>query len=82
MLQLKKQRTRQAVEVTIRKKKNSSPPVRTAPITLVAANSIARRTMERSIVPRIPVSRTETILHKSLQHWLWKIVAETRTTAR
>ena len=81
-LQLKKQRIRQAVEVTIRKKKNKSAPVRIAPITLVAANSIARNTMERSIVPIIPAIRAVTVQHKSLQLSLTERAETAKATAR
>ncbi len=79
---MKKQRTRQAVDVIIRKKKNKSPPVRIAPITLVATNSTASKTIERSTVPRMPASNAVTMLHKPSQHLLRKEPPETRATAR
>ena len=81
-LQLKKQRTRQAVEVTVRKKKNSKAPASIAPIMLVATNSMARSTIERSIVPSIPASSAVTMVHRSLQHPLRKRAAAIRVTAR
>lgn len=67
-LQLKRHLTRQAVDVTIREKKNKSPPVATAPIMLVAANSMASRTTESNTVPRTPAISVVTILHKLPQH--------------
>ena len=79
---MKKQRTRQAVDVIARKKKNKSAPARMAPVTLVAANSMARRMIDKSTVPIIPTSTAETIVHKSSQHSLRKIAPETRVTAR
>ena len=49
---------------------------------LVATNSIARRTTESNIVPRIPASNAVTILHRFSQHPLRKSADETRVTAR
>lgn len=68
--------------MTVRKKKNRSAPVRIAPIILVAANSMASRTMESNTVPRIPASSALTILHKLSQHPRRKRAAETRIMAR
>ena len=79
---MKRQRTRQAVDVTARKKKNKSAPARTAPSTLVAANSIPRRTTESRIVPRIPESSDVIMVQRLPQHTFRKSDAETRSTAR
>ena len=79
---MKRQRTRQAVDVTVRKKKKRSTPVRIAPIMLVATNSIARNTIESKIVPRIPASRVVIVLHRLSQHSLRNLVAAITITAR
>ena len=81
-MQLKKQRTRQAVDVTARKKKNKRAPARIAPITLVATNWIASKTMERSTVPKIPVSSAVIMEHNPSQHSFPKIAPAKRITAR
>ena len=47
-----------ATDVTVREKNVSNAPVRIAPNTLVAANSIANRIIDNKIVPRIPAIRT------------------------
>ena len=70
------------MDVIIRKKKNKSPPARIAPITLVAANSMASKTIERSTVPRIPASSAETMSHKSQHLSLREIALVTSVTAR
>ena len=54
---------RHATDVIIRDKKKSSAPVMIAPITLVAANVIASRTIDVSTVPSIPVSNTGRLVH-------------------
>ena len=79
---MNKQRTKHAVDVTVREKKNKSAPARTAPITLVAVNSIASRTIDNKIVPRIPASRVVIIVHKLPQHTLRKSAALMSVTAR
>jgi hypothetical protein len=81
-LQFKKQRTRQAVDVTTRKKKNKSAPVRIAPITLVATNSIARRTIESNTVPSTPERSAVIIGHNPSQHSLREIADAIRVTPR
>ena len=62
--------TRQAVAVTVKEKKNSSKPTIIAPITLVAANVIAKSTIANKIVPKIPASivlmAALTFLHSGL----------------
>ena len=81
-MQLKRHLTRQAVDVTIRKKKNKRVPVRTAPSMLVATNSIARSTIERIIVPIIPERIVVIILQRFSQHSLRERAPATRITAR
>ena len=46
-----------------RVKKRSAAPVIIAPITLVAANSIAKRITDVKIVPRIPTISTGRLAH-------------------
>ena len=70
------------MDVSVRKKKNKRPPVRIAPIMLVATNSIASKIIESNIVPKMPTIKVVTIVHKSLQHSLRKIALETRAIAR
>ena len=79
---MNKQRTKHAVDVTVRKKKNKSAPARTAPITLVAANSTASRTIDNKTVPRIPTSSAVIIVHKLPQQTLRKSAALMSVTAR
>ena len=55
--------TRQAVDVIISEKNNSSKPVIIAPAILVAANVIPRRITAVNIVPRIPRSKRGSIMH-------------------
>lgn len=53
----------QAKAVIISVKNAALKPVTIAPTMLVAANPTARMTMEASIVPKIPVSKTESDEH-------------------
>ena len=48
---------RQANDITIREKNVSNAPVIIAPIALVAAKGIAKRTSDVRIVPRMPLSK-------------------------
>ena len=80
-MQLKKHFTRQPVDVTARKKKNKSAPVRIAPITLAIANSRFRKTIDNKIVPTTPESSAVIIPHKPSQHPSRKRVPEIRVTA-
>ena len=72
---------RQAVEVTVNEKNRRSAPVMIAPITLVAANSIPKRTVENRTVPRIPLKRD---VNTCPEHplILWVSDAEIRIVAR
>ena len=47
----------------MREKKARSSPVIIAPTMLVAAKLIARRTTARSIAPRMPASKTGSMVH-------------------
>lgn len=51
--------TMQATEVITRVKNPSNIPAKIAPITLVAANVIAKRISENKIVPNIPIISVE-----------------------
>lgn len=55
--------TRQAVSETTSERNVSSNPEIIAPITLVAANVIPKRTIDTSIAPSIAIKSTERILH-------------------
>lgn len=65
---------RHAVSVRVREKNNKSNPVITAPIILVATNSIAKSIIENNTVARIDISSTvriDFIQHgKLLQHMI------------
>lgn len=50
---------RQAVVVSVRAKKRKSSPTSIAPITLAMAMSTSKRISEKSIVPKMPDSNTE-----------------------
>lgn len=54
---------RHATVVTISEKNASNAPVMIAPITLVAANVIAKRTIDVKIAPSIPTKITDRLLH-------------------
>jgi hypothetical protein len=73
--------TRQVVDVTARKKKNKSAPVRIAPITLAIANSRFKKTMVSKIVPTTPKSSAVIILHKPWQQPSRESAPEIRVTA-
>ena len=53
---------RQAVSVSVRKNDSKRSPVITAPIMLVAANSIASNTTAKRIVASTALSRTESVV--------------------
>lgn len=74
---------RQAVAPTVREKKRSNSPVTIAPTILVATNGIAKRTTDKSIVPRIPISKTESVgqIHLPVPS-LSATAVVARTTAR
>ena len=62
-----------ATDVTVREKNVSNAPVRIAPNTLVATNSIANNTTDKRIVPSIPAIRTgstEQIHSRRLKLWI------------
>ena len=75
--------TRQETDVTISVKNASKAPVITAPIILVAANVIARRTTANKIVPRIPVRATRRFEHiQARADPFWLVAAVISNTAR
>ena len=74
---------RQVVDVIINEKKSINKPVKIAPITLVAANVIAKRIIERSTAPSIPANKTGKMLHKHLLNpVLRRKIEEMRSIAR
>ncbi len=54
---------KQAKVVTVSEKNVSNAPEIIAPIILVATNSMAKRTIDVKIVPRIPVKSTGSTVH-------------------
>lgn len=67
----------------VREKKRSNKPVTIAPTILVVTKVIAKRTTDKSIVPRIPISKTESVGQtQSFVHSLSVTAVVARTTAR
>ena len=83
MSQFSKHLARQAVLIRVNAKKKISAPTKRAPITLVAAKTIARSIIDNKIVPKMPKSNTESVLHILLQAMeCWARETATRITAR
>jgi len=58
--------TMQVTEVMSKVKNPSNAPAKIAPITLVAANSIAKRINDRRMVPQIPIISVVNAVHTHL----------------
>ena len=77
---LQRHLTKHAVELSVRKKKKRSKPLRNAPRKLVATNVIAKSTRERRTVPKAPISNAGSAEQRPSQFSV--IAVDIKVTAR